>query len=80
MTDAEFLEALQSASNKKVGEDFGFILGTQCPFIDIKGHAPSSLKRGYTVWKKEKGEMKEKDFISKGQISNLSEILSFLNE
>ena len=51
MKDIQFIGIIENATNKQLGKDFGFILGTHLPF-ESSEHISSGLKEGFTVWKK----------------------------
>ena len=76
MDENQFIAEIEAQTGKKIAEDYGFIMGTQCPFVPSKGMMVSSNRMGYAVWKKG-GE--EKEFTAKANIKqNLKEIIEFL--
>lgn len=55
-SDIGFTEEIYKATNKKIGEDYGFILGTSQPFAKCKTAASYNRYQGYIMWKRDKDE------------------------
>lgn len=53
LTQEEFENQIEARTGKKLGEHYGFIAGTEYPFIG-KGMQSANLKPGFKVWEKTK--------------------------
>jgi hypothetical protein len=78
MSEIEFLEKIEQETGLKIGEDYGFIMGTQTPFVPSKGIASDRPRKGYSVWKITEDGKKEADFIANDVETNVKEIIEFL--
>jgi hypothetical protein len=84
MTDIEFNEAIEAATGKKIGVDYGFAFGTQAPYNVEGGALSANMRPGYTVWKTTPDwsvvNQVEKQFTGTTYEQNLQDVINFLNE
>lgn len=52
ITEDKFIDIVKKATNKEIGKDFGFIIGTHAPY-EMKGLMSASNKEGFIIWKKD---------------------------
>ncbi len=52
MKDKQFTGIIENATNKKLGEDFGFIVGTFPPYTITSSFISESRLEGFEIWKK----------------------------
>lgn len=81
MTEEKFFEAIEKYTSRKIGEDWGIVAGTFCPYVS-RGFSSASNFEGFTVWKKV-GEGNEELKITKHQhlpFDYLRPIIEFLNK
>jgi hypothetical protein len=50
LTEDQFIQELETRTGLKLGEDFGFILGTQVPWIQSHGMQSAVRQHGFQVW------------------------------
>lgn len=56
ITKERYFEIVETATGKKIGKDYGFILGTHAPYLIERGMFSATNREGYTIWRKEEDE------------------------
>jgi len=77
MTELEYINKIEVATSLRIGKDFGFIAGTQSPFMSQAGQQSAGKINGFTVWKKKGTDHVEKDMKNTGE-STIDNIIAFL--
>jgi hypothetical protein len=81
MNEKEFIKKIEEETNKKLGTDFGFVMGTHLPYFNENEMLSSSMMTGWSVWKKENGLWAE-EFVttplSPEESANF--VIKFLND
>lgn len=79
ITETEFIEEIKKATGREIGTgSYGFIMGTQCPFVVTRGMNSGMNRQGYMVWRKDGEVVKEISLIATSTEKNLEEVIGFL--
>jgi len=77
MTELEYINKIEVATGLRITKDFGFIAGTQSPFMSQAGQQSAGKINGFTVWKKKGNDTIEKDMKNTGE-TTIDNIIAFL--
>lgn len=76
-----FIDSIAVATNKMLGTDYGFILGTHSPISNIPDMVSAGNFAGFKIWKKlSDDEVATKQIIAISKKDSLDQIITFLNK